>query len=98
TAGAKIDLPDHGACEHVLHGILNEDPTLMKHGDDPGDHADELHIVLDDDEAGADVDGRSSATVRSTSSVAMPAVGSSGRISFASGAIVMPISTHCRSP
>src|SRR6516225_7625595 len=29
----------------------------MKHRDDPGNHADELHIVLDDDEASADVDG-----------------------------------------
>src|ERR1700758_493507 len=56
TAGAKRDLPDHGVCKHVLHRILDEDPTLMKHRDDPGDHADELHIVLDDDEAGADVD------------------------------------------
>jgi len=52
--------------------------------------------LLDDDEASADVDGRSSATVRLA--VAMPAVGSSSRISFASCAIVMPISTHCRSP
>src|SRR5215831_11819934 len=57
TAGAKIDLPDHRVCDHVLHRILDENPTLMKHRNDPGDHADELHIVLDDNEAGADVDG-----------------------------------------
>src|SRR6202030_3097952 len=51
-AASKIDVFDPGICQHVLHGILNEDAALMKYGHNAGDFFDKLHVVFDHDDAG----------------------------------------------
>jgi hypothetical protein len=54
-AGAKVDLPDDTAIEHTLHRAFDEYSPLMKDGNNAANHFDELHVVLDDDEAGIEI-------------------------------------------
>src|SRR6185312_649788 len=58
AAGTKINLPDPGVGENVLHSVLDENTPLMKHGDGASDLLDELHVVLDDDDAGLAIDDK----------------------------------------
>ena len=53
TAGglaAEIDVAHYGIVHHALDLVLDQDAALVQDGDGAGDHADELHVVLDHDQ------------------------------------------------
>ena len=86
-------------CAGCARSVLDQDAALMEDGDLGGDHADELHVVLDHDQRRGPVDladqlgGAAGLVMRSCPPTARRAARARAR-----RASTMPISTHCRWP
>ena len=93
-----IDLTHVRVGQHLVGGPLGQDRPLMKDRDGRIEHADEMHVVIDDDERRGPVDLPDDSTSRSISAPVMPAAGSSSSTSQGFLASTMPISTSCRWP